>query len=104
MAGTVGAIYNGALQLGSAIGISAVGSIEASVSARHGRESYAGRAAAFWFLTGLVGVGAVALLVFYRIDKEGSAQALEGKEQRGVQEMGEPGWADLVILPESVIF
>ena len=33
MAGTVGAIFNGALQLGSAIGISAVGSIESGVDA-----------------------------------------------------------------------
>ncbi|KAI0740199.1 MFS general substrate transporter [Earliella scabrosa] len=88
MAGTVGAIYNGALQLGSAIGISAVGSIEASVSATHGRQSYAGRAAAFWFLTGLVGVEAIALLVFYRIDKEGSVQpdAVEGKEKSAIAE------------------
>ena len=86
MAGTIGAIFNGALQLGSALGISIVGSIEVSVEATHGGPtSYAGRAAAFWFLTGLVGVEAIALLVFYRIDKEGSAQpeALEGKEKSG---------------------
>ena len=73
MAGTVGAIFNGALQLGPAVGISAIGSIEASVNAAHGGpDSYAGRAAAYWFLLGIVGVEFVGLLVFYRIDKEGT--------------------------------
>lgn len=80
MAGTVGAIFNGALQLGSAIGISAVGSIETSVEARNGgSESYAGRAAAFWFLLAIVCIEFLALLVFYRRSKEGSAEELEGE-------------------------
>ncbi|RDX44326.1 MFS general substrate transporter [Lentinus brumalis] len=70
MAGTVGAIFNGALQLGSAVGVSAVGSIEASVDATHGSQSYAGRAAAFWFLLAVVGVEFVCMLAFYRISKE----------------------------------
>ncbi len=79
MAGTVGAIFNGALQLGSAIGISAVGSIETSVEARNGgSQSYAGRAAAFWFLLAIVGIEWVALLVFYRRSKEGAIEELEG--------------------------
>ncbi|OJT09253.1 Cephamycin export protein CmcT [Trametes pubescens] len=80
MAGTVGAIFNGALQLGSAIGISAVGSIETSVEARNGgSQSYAGRAAAFWFLLAIVGIEWVALLVFYRRSKEGAIEELEGE-------------------------
>ncbi|KAF8840131.1 MFS general substrate transporter [Paxillus ammoniavirescens] len=55
MAGTVGAIFNGALQFGSAIGLAAVGSIETSVEATHGGpQEYYGRAAAFWFLLGIV--------------------------------------------------
>ena len=70
MAGTVGAIFNGALQLGSAVGVSAVGSIEASVEATHGSSSYAGRAAGFWFLLAVVAVEFVCMLLFYRIDKE----------------------------------
>ncbi|KAI0699504.1 MFS general substrate transporter [Cerioporus squamosus] len=75
MAGTVGAIFNGALQLGSAVGISAVGSIEASVEATHGGpETYAGRAAAFWFLLALVVIEFFSMLVFYRISKEGTAE------------------------------
>ena len=57
MAGTVGAIFNGALQLGSAVGIAAVSSIEQSVEAKNGDPSgYAGRAAAFWFLLGIIGL------------------------------------------------
>ena len=70
MAGTVGAIFNGALQLGSAVGVSAVGSIEASVEATHGSTSYAGRAAGFWFLLAVVTVEFVCMLLFHRIGKE----------------------------------
>ena len=95
MAGTVGAIFNGALQLGSAVGISAVGSIKSSVEDTHGGPtSYAGCAAAYWFLLGIVGVEFVGLLVFYRIDKEGAvddevlqkAKTLEEAEEVVVKE------------------
>ncbi|KAG1894058.1 major facilitator superfamily domain-containing protein [Suillus fuscotomentosus] len=51
MAGTVGAIFNGALQFGSAIGLAVASSIETSVEAIHGgSHEYKGRAAVFWFL------------------------------------------------------
>lgn len=67
MAGTVGAIFNGALQLGSAVGIAAVSSIQTSVERKNGGSSgYAGRAAAWWFLVGVVVVEAIAVAVFYR--------------------------------------
>ena len=89
MAGTVGAIFNGALQLGSAIGISAVGSIEASVNRTHGRASYAGRAAAFWFLLGIVGVEFVAMLVFYRIGREGGAAEALASKAKSLEEVEE---------------
>ena len=83
MAGTVGAIFNGALQLGSAVGISAVGSIEASVEATHGGpESYAGRAAAYWFLLALVVVEFISMLVFYRISKEGTAEDVVVEQEK----------------------
>ncbi|EIN04578.1 MFS general substrate transporter [Punctularia strigosozonata HHB-11173 SS5] len=70
MAGTVGAIFNGALQLGSAVGIAAVTSVESSVEKRSSRgiEGYQGRAAAFWFLLGVVIVETAAVLIFYRRD------------------------------------
>ena len=79
MAGTVGAIFNGALQLGSAVGISAVGSIKSSVEDTHGGPTtYAGCAAAYWFLLGIVGVEFISLVVFYRVSREGMA---EGKDE-----------------------
>lgn len=75
MAGTVGAIFNGALQLGSAVGLAAVSSIETSVEASHGGPtSYAGRAAAFWFLLGVVCLEAISLAVFYRVEAEHKVQ------------------------------
>ncbi|KAF9242845.1 major facilitator superfamily domain-containing protein [Melanogaster broomeanus] len=66
MAGTVGAIFNGALQFGSAIGLAAVSSIEASVEATHGgpQENY-GRAAAFWFLVAFVSLEFTSVSCFY---------------------------------------
>ncbi|CDO68542.1 hypothetical protein BN946_scf184998.g39 [Trametes cinnabarina] len=91
MAGTVGAIFNGALQLGSAVGISAVGSIESSVEATHGGpQSYAGRQAAFWFLLAVVCVEMMSMLVFYRRSKEGAAQELDvSAKEKALQEHGE---------------
>ncbi|KIJ67200.1 hypothetical protein HYDPIDRAFT_127048 [Hydnomerulius pinastri MD-312] len=67
MAGTVGAIFNGALQFGSAIGLAAVGSIETSVEATHGgSKEYSGRAAAFWFLVGIVCIEIISISCFYQ--------------------------------------
>lgn len=68
MAGTVGAIFNCALQLGSAIGLAASSSIETSVEATHGGFfQYYGRAAVFYFIMGVVGLQTVGVLVFYRV-------------------------------------
>ncbi|KAI6042099.1 major facilitator superfamily domain-containing protein [Pisolithus marmoratus] len=66
MSGTVGAMFNGALQLGSAVGLSAVTSIESAVEAKHGGATgYRGRAAAFWFLLGVIVVEIVSVSCFY---------------------------------------
>ncbi|OAX31595.1 MFS general substrate transporter, partial [Rhizopogon vinicolor AM-OR11-026] len=66
MSGTVGAIFNGALQCGSAVGIAAVTSIETSVEATHGGpQEYAGRAAAFWFLLGIATLEFISVSIFY---------------------------------------
>lgn len=68
-AGTVGAIFNCGLQLGSAIGLAAVGSIQASVQNRNGGPSnYEGQAAGFWFMLVCICIAAIAILVFYRTD------------------------------------
>lgn len=68
MAGTVGAIFNGALQIGSAVGLAAVVSIQSSVETRHGGpEQYHGRAAAFWFLLGIVILEVISISCFYHV-------------------------------------
>lgn len=67
MAGTVGAIFNGALQFGSAIGLAAFNSIQTSVEASNGgAQEYYGRAAAFWFLLGVVLVEILSMSYFYQ--------------------------------------
>jgi hypothetical protein len=69
MAGTVGAIFNCGLQLGSAIGLAAVCSIQASVQDRNGGPSnYEGQSAGFWFMLVCICIAAMAILVFYRTD------------------------------------
>ncbi|OJA11328.1 hypothetical protein AZE42_12130 [Rhizopogon vesiculosus] len=66
MAGTVGAIFHSALQCGSAVGLAAMTSIETSVEATHGGpQEYAGRAAAIWFLLGIVTLEFISLSIFY---------------------------------------
>lgn len=66
MTGTVGAIFNGALEFGSAIGLAGVSSIETSVEAIHGgSHEYQGRAATFWFLFTIVSIQFISLLIFY---------------------------------------
>lgn len=66
MAGTIAAIFNSALQLGSAVGNAAIKAIETSVNNRHGGGgSFKGREASFWFLLGLVVLEAIAIAVFY---------------------------------------
>ncbi|KAH7886610.1 major facilitator superfamily domain-containing protein [Phlebopus sp. FC_14] len=67
MAGTVGAIFNGALQFGSAIGLAAVSSIETSVEATHGGPTeYQGRSASFWFVLGIVCLEIISISCFYQ--------------------------------------
>ena len=80
MAGTVGAIFNGALQLGSAVGIAAVDSLQASVQEQQPDTPYAGQRAAFWFLLGVVGVEVLAMAVFYRTGRELPEGARDGSE------------------------
>lgn len=85
VAGTIGAIFNGTLQLGSAIGLAACSSIETSVEAKHGGfEKYYGRAAVFYFFIGVLSLQALCLLIFYRI--ESSDETLEVKTLSGSTE------------------
>ncbi|KAG1850046.1 major facilitator superfamily domain-containing protein [Suillus tomentosus] len=66
MAGTVGAIFNGALLFGSAIGLAVISSIETSVEANHGgSHEYKGRAAVFWFLLAVISILFISVSIFY---------------------------------------
>ena len=72
-AGTVGAIFNCGLQLGSAVGLAAATAIETSIDAKTKVSdplSYKGRAAVYWFILAIVGVAEISLWSFYRIGAE----------------------------------
>ncbi|PCH34681.1 MFS general substrate transporter [Wolfiporia cocos MD-104 SS10] len=76
MAGVVGAIFNGGLQIGSAVGVATVGSIMSSVQDMHGGEfasGYLGEAAAYEFLLGIVVLEFFGMLIFYRTSHVGTA-------------------------------
>lgn len=69
MAGTVGAMYNSALQLGSAIGTAAVTSIQTSIQSQPGKggpNGYEGRADGLWFLFAVVVIETIAAAIFYK--------------------------------------
>ncbi|KZT37994.1 MFS general substrate transporter [Sistotremastrum suecicum HHB10207 ss-3] len=81
MAGTVGAIFNSALQLGSAVGVAAVTSIETSIEAKVGSRSYKGRAASYWFLFAIVVLASFSVLVFFRHRDPKVVAVLESGEE-----------------------
>jgi MFS family permease len=84
MAGTVGAAFNSALQLGAAIGLAVVTSIETNVANKNGGfTSYKGRAAGFWFLLAVVVVELIAALIFLKEDKV-------SKPEAAAEEVGTP--------------
>lgn len=75
MAGVVGAMFNGALQLGSAIGLAAAISIETSVEGGHGGPTkYHGRAAALWFVLGIIALEVISVVWFYHRTSEHQLQ------------------------------
>ena len=67
MAGTVGAIFNSSLQLGSAVGIAVVTSIQTSIQQKTvgGEFKFTGRADALWFIVAVVAVEVVAMIFFF---------------------------------------
>jgi hypothetical protein len=66
--GVVGAILNSALQLGSAVGTAATTAIQTNVDSKQPdpTTSYKGRAAAFWFLLGLIVLELIAFWIFFK--------------------------------------
>ncbi|KDQ19195.1 hypothetical protein BOTBODRAFT_28684 [Botryobasidium botryosum FD-172 SS1] len=97
VAGTVGAVFNAALQLGSALAVAAITSIQTSIDARPGNEGgYSGTAASFWFILALTSVEIVGVLVFYRSSKEldeseAGMDDIEKVRDGGDREEGEEG-------------
>ncbi|KAG6334818.1 hypothetical protein ID866_4270 [Astraeus odoratus] len=84
MAGTVGAIFTGGLQMGSAIGLAAVSSIETSIEATHGGpDEYYGRAAAFWLLLSVIGVEIISFTCLYRRKADNQPQPESGVHDEG---------------------
>lgn len=94
-AGTVGAVFNAALQLGAAVGTSATTSIQASVdeqrsSRGQSQTGFEGRSAALWFLVAFVALEIVAVAVFYREQrslKDLEAKTLEGEDLGDVKKV-----------------
>lgn len=88
VAGTVGAVFNSALQLGSAVGLAAISSISNSVNSKQTfdppsnqwspilneipastwRAAFKGQAAAYWFLLAVLGTLLVSVTVFFKVD------------------------------------
>lgn len=88
VAGTVGAVFNCALQLSSAVGLAAVTSIQTSVKSEtpltiplnewpsrlsevtksQWKAAFHGYSAAYWFLVAFVVLQLINLLIFFRVD------------------------------------
>ena len=88
VAGTVGAVFNSALQLGSAVGLAAVSSLSNSIdqqttlvppisqwsqqldqiTSAMWKEAFKGRAASYWFLLAILLVVALAVIIFFKVD------------------------------------
>ena len=68
MAGTVGAIFNSALQLGAAVGSAVITSISTSIENRGpgDAEKFQGRADAFWFVLSVIAVETICVVIFYK--------------------------------------
>ncbi|KLO16514.1 MFS general substrate transporter [Schizopora paradoxa] len=80
MAGVVGALFNSALQIGSAVGFAAVTSISTSIEKKDGPDGVAdfrGRADAFWFLFAMVSVATIGCVVFYKPDRIAEVEVSE---------------------------
>ncbi|KIM20680.1 hypothetical protein M408DRAFT_333858 [Serendipita vermifera MAFF 305830] len=106
VAGTIGAVFNCALQLGSAVGLAAVPSITASVDGKTPpmnppvselihhldeitkdmwKDAFKGRAASFWFVLAVLGVLFVCVVVFFKVDTPEKREELEVKKKEDIE-------------------
>jgi len=86
IAGTVGAIFNSALQLGSAVGIAIATSIQIAVDNKNARKEganlYAGRTAAYWFVFAVIGAETLAVVALYRTSHQLQKPVDEEKDKK----------------------
>ena len=106
VAGTVGAVFNCALQLGSTVGLAAVASITTSIDSKSPpmdppvtefrnhldqitkdmwRTAFKGRAVSFWFLVALLGVQLVCVIAFFQVDLPEGRDREEEEEKVDVE-------------------
>lgn len=93
MAGVVGALFNSALQIGSAVGTAAVTSISTSIEKKDGPDGIAhfrGRADSFWFLFAIVCVAIVGLVVFYKPERATEVEDIEKEAENSDEETKTP--------------
>lgn len=72
MAGVTGAMFNSALQIGSAVGIAAVTSISTNIEKKDGPDGFRefkGRKDGFWFVIAVIGAGILSVLAFYKPER-----------------------------------
>lgn len=108
VAGTVGAVFNCALQLGSAVGLAAVSGITTSIDKKTSfdlpttewgqhrneitnsmwKQAFKGRAASYWFLLAILSVLTLAVVFFFKVDvvKPDEEQDLKEKDAEGLRE------------------
>jgi hypothetical protein len=97
IAGIVGAMFNSAVQLASAVILAIITAIQVSIdgdtTADHGGQTgadrYKGRAAAFWFILGLMGVAGLAVLAFFRDKTTAGAAVANGSDAESRTGSGE---------------
>ncbi|KZV87502.1 MFS general substrate transporter [Exidia glandulosa HHB12029] len=90
IAGVVGAIFNSALQLGSAVGAAFITSIQTTIDNSSTTDStYRGRSIAFWILLGFIVADTIALVLLYKPDSQTAGpRPWEKTEQEGNPEEG----------------
>ncbi|KAH7090873.1 MFS general substrate transporter [Auriculariales sp. MPI-PUGE-AT-0066] len=78
IAGVIASVFNSALQLGSAVGVAIITSIQLAIDKKNignaDANPYAGRAAGFWFLLAIVALETIAVVVFYRTNESTLAE------------------------------
>jgi hypothetical protein len=81
--GIVGAVFNAALQLGTAVGSAAITSIQQNIDGRQPdpEGTFKGRRAGFWFLVAVIVVEMIGFVIFYRTSSSTSPSEMVKEEE-----------------------